>query len=58
MAAQPPKTPTLPASSVDFNSRRYAALARQFADNALAAKPNEQTIQQIIVTRQIELNSK
>ena len=56
MAAQPPKTPTLPASSADFNSRRYAALARQFADNALASKPNEQIIQQIIVTRQIERN--
>ena len=40
----------------DFNSRRYAALARQFADNALASNPNEQIIQQIIVTRQIERN--
>lgn len=56
MAAQHPKTPTLPASSADFNSRRYAALARQFADNALTSKPNDVVIQQIIVTRQIERN--
>ena len=56
MAAQTPKNPALPASSADFNNRRYAALARQFADNAIAAKPNQTVIEQIIVTRQIERN--
>ena len=56
MQAQGPKNPALPAARPDFNTTRYAALARALADNAIAGKPNQATIEQIILTRQIERN--
>ena len=56
MPQQGPKNSATPASRPDFNTTRYAALAHQFADNAIAAKPNQAIIEQIILTRQIERN--
>jgi len=54
MPQQGPKNSATPASRPDFNTTRYAALARQFAENALAAKPNQAIIEQIFLTQQIE----
>lgn len=56
MATQGPKNPALPSTRPDFNSTRYANLARQFADNAMSGKPTEALIEQIILTRKIERN--
>jgi len=53
-----PKDTSLPATSPEFNTVRYAAFARQLADNALAGKPTETILQQILLTRQIERNGK
>lgn len=51
-----PQNPAVPTTAPNFNTNRYAALARQLADNAIASKPNEGTLEQIILTRQIERN--
>lgn len=56
MQAQGPKNPALSATRSDFNTTRYANLARQFADNALAGMPTEALIEQILLTRKIERN--
>ncbi len=53
-----PSNTALPSTAPEFNTVRYAAFARQLADNALAGKPTETILQQILLTRQIERNGK